>query len=938
MKVLKKAISLIMVGTLIFGVQGIEAVAITKDDEVTRNKTGQPFSSYWYPEELLKWKPNTDEDAKFNRGIVPLQKRTKGKKINNTQSDEAKVVSLAIANEHTSSTPSQGTRKFENYNFTYWQYIDTLVAWAGSSSEGIIVPPSSDLIDSAHKNGVKILGTVFFPPEAYGGKIEWVKSFLTKDSKGNFLIGDKLLEVAKFYGFDGWFINQETKGLDENEATTFKEFLIYMQNRKDKDMDIMWYDSMINDGKIKWQRELNNKNVQYFQDGTTKVSNAMFLDFNWHYTVTFNSDGSYTPQEPTKLNNTRELAKNIGRNPYDIYAGIDVQANGYETIDKLNEDFKELYPNKTGGALNLLFPEGKEPTTSLGLYCPSWTYYSSSSYDEFLKKENRFWVSESGDPRNNETNHSWKGISRYFVEKSPITTMPFITNFNMGNGNFYNVNGQRVGTASWNNRSLQEVMPTYRWILNNDKNNLKASEDYNEAYYGGSSIKFEGSIKNKGTTLVNLFSSDLSIRKDSVASVIYKDNSNVNLKLALTLKGTKNVEYLDLKSSGDIWKTGEINLNKLSGKQIENIAIVIEGNEDKSDFKLNLGRIEFRNSLDKFKIGKPSNLKIDSSKIREDYYATARLSWNKVDGEVDHYEIYRVKENGEREFIGATPNNVYYVQEIERDGREKNYEFVVRAINKYFQSSKDNESSVSTQWPAFPSPKASFSISSKIAAPGEEIILTSTCSKSTEQLQWLIEGANIDKSTEKVVKVKFDKEGSYSITLKAKNVAGEDILRKENIIIISNEGKGGIKNISLNKSTEASGATNDGEASSKAVDGTIKNKWCSTNKGDKWLIVDLGRRSTISDFTIKHALAGGEGGSLNTSDFKIQVSDDKVNWNTVIDVKDNTEGTTNHQIEYKVARYVRLYITQAEKNSGDGGAARIYEFEVYGVDSDKIFP
>ncbi|GLC30877.1 endo-beta-N-acetylglucosaminidase [Clostridium omnivorum] len=935
---LKKRLSALALGIMVlFNSINLNVSAITKDDQAMQEKTGQPLASYWFPEELLKWSPSTDKDAKFNRGTVPLQKRVKGNKLNSTQSDKAKVVSLAIANEHTSSTPSQGSNKFENYNFTYWQYVDTLVAWAGSSGEGIIVPPSSDLIDSAHRNGVEILGTVFFPPEAYGGKIQWVKAFLSKDSNGNFIMADKLLEAAKYYGFDGWFINQETNGLTEEEAATFKEFLVYIQNKKDKDMQIMWYDSMIKNGNVKWQRQLNDNNKQFLQDGNTRVSDGMFLDFYWYYTIQWNSDGTYTALEPKKLENSKAVAEQLGRSPYDLYAGIDVQANGYDTLYSMDADFNELYPNKGTGALSTLFPEGQEPTTSLGLYCPSWTYYSSANYDEFLKKENRFWVSESGDPRNTNTPHPWKGISNYFVEKSPVTSIPFVTNFNMGNGKFYNVNGNKAGNLEWNNRSLQEVMPTYRWVIDNNGGNLlKASEDYTDSYYGGSSIKLQGALNKGGNSLIKLYNSDLKIQEDTIISLTYKQNANTNLKLALSFDGSNETKYFDLKSSGNVWKNSEVSLADFSGRKLDNISLYVSGNESKDDYKLNLGRLEIRNNLDKLIIGKPSNLKIDDSKIRDSYFTTARLSWDKVPGEVQQYEIYRIKADGSREFLGATPNNAYFVQEIQRDGREKDYKFAVKAVNKYFEASESNETIISGQWPDYPAPKASFEISSSIAAPGEEIVFKSTSSAATEQLEWTIEGAVPDKSTDKEVKVKFDKEGIYTVSLKAKNAAGEDVMRKDNLITISKDAVGGIKNLALNKAAEASGFTNDSEGPSKAVDGSVKNKWCTTNSGDKWLIVDLGKTSTITDFAIKHAAAGGEGGALNTSDFKIQLSDDKTNWNTVVDVKDNVDGITRHPIDYTAARYARLYITQAEKGSGSGGAARIYEFEINGVEAAQL--
>ena len=168
----KRHIASMIAAIILFSSVPINSFAILESDTATQEKTGQPFSSYWYPNELLKWSPETDKDAKFNVGSVPLKERTDGEALKDSQSDDAKVISLAIANKTTSSTPSQGKDTFDGYNFSYWQYIDTLVAWGGSSGEGLIVNPSADLIDAAHTNGVPVLGTVFFPPLEYGGRVE----------------------------------------------------------------------------------------------------------------------------------------------------------------------------------------------------------------------------------------------------------------------------------------------------------------------------------------------------------------------------------------------------------------------------------------------------------------------------------------------------------------------------------------------------------------------------------------------------------------------------------------------------------------------------------------------------------------------------------------------------------------------------------------------
>lgn len=71
-------------------------------------------------------------------------------------------------------------------------------------------------------------------------------------------MADKLLEMSAAYGFDGWFINQETN-VDEATASAMKELLAYLQAKKPKNQQIIWYDSMLPDGSVTWQGALNEK-------------------------------------------------------------------------------------------------------------------------------------------------------------------------------------------------------------------------------------------------------------------------------------------------------------------------------------------------------------------------------------------------------------------------------------------------------------------------------------------------------------------------------------------------------------------------------------------------------------------------------------------------------------------------------------------------------
>ena len=325
--------------------------------------TNQPFSSYWFPNELLTWTPAGDPDAAFNRsGVVLVDRFTNAAtQVNaNARDGEGQIAAISIMYPSTSGNPSQGASVLDVYAFNYWQYIDQLVFWGGSAGEGLILSPSADVIDAAHRNGVPVLGTIFFPPNVFGGDIQWVWD-LVQTNGATFPVADKLIEVADHYGFEGWFINQETAGGDSTLANRMQEFMRYYQANKSPGQRIMWYDAMTESGSVFWQEQLNSSNDGFFQDGDDLVSEYMFLDFGW---------------SASDLQNSRTYANSLGRSEFDLYAGVDVQANGYNT-----------YAN-----WNAVFPEGLPHVTSVGLYVPSWTFHGAGDHIDFYERAKKAYA------------------------------------------------------------------------------------------------------------------------------------------------------------------------------------------------------------------------------------------------------------------------------------------------------------------------------------------------------------------------------------------------------------------------------------------------------------------------------------------------------------------------------------------------------------------
>lgn len=876
----------------------------------SQTEAAQPHSSYWYPDSLLKWDPKQDKDADFNKGTVKLQKRTKGfNQVNPNALADPKVVALAAMNPSTSGTPSQGSDKFNIYAFNNWQYIDKLVMWGGSAGEGLIVPPSADVIDAAHKNGVPVLGTVFLPQTEHGGKIAWMRELIQKDEKGCFPVADKLLEAAAYYGFDGWFINQETQGATREDAAQMQEFLTYLQNKKPENMEILWYDSMIDTGQVAWQGALTNRNRMFFQNGGQQVADGMFIDFRWQYGA-------------TAFQQSPEAAKRLGRSPYDLFAGIDVEANGYNT--KIN--------------CPVLFPKGKKATTSLGIYRPDWAFNSSKTFEEYMEKEQIFWAGaqknpalaalpEGADPK------GWSGIAHYINDQSAVTGTPFITHFNTGNGKLFAVDGEVVRDKEWNNRSLQDVLPSWRWIAESDGTALKPDFDWSKAYFGGSSLKVKGDLSPAHPTKVKLYKADLSVQDDTAISLVYQTNSDKStIKVGVSFSDEPDTfTYLDLKPGKDKngWKQGAVDLSPYAGKKVAALSLEFGSSGEIRDFQANIGELAIENRTEQpASLPAVSGLNIRETEFTEGIYGDGRLEWNKLSGDdVLYYQVYRVKPDHTREYIGATPNNVYYVPQMKRTGKEASTVLEVVPVNRSYRQGE--KTSVKFDWPAYPKPTAKFSAEKTLIAPGESVTFRNESSEVTESVEWSFPGARPETSTEENPSVAFPNEGTYTVTLRAKNSEGEDVATKKEFITVTKEAAGGVGDLALNKQATASSFVNDREAPKFALDGNDKTKWCAVGDGPHWLTVDLGSTRKVSGFVVKHAEAGGEAAAFNTRDFEISVSLDGKNWTQVVDVKGNTLGTSKHSIALTEARYVKLNVTKPTQ--GGDTAARIYGFEVHGL-------
>lgn len=511
----------------------LPAVAATK----AAATAGAPYASYWYPDSLpsgtpgtgitwhsLKaWRADTDTDLAFNASTVPLAARFTPTPANTTaRGGQARIQSL-VSFGPTSSNPSQGAATADYYALTHWAYLDELVFWGGSSGEGLILAPNAPIVDAAHRHGVPVLGNVFLPPVAYGGQLQWTRDLVQKDSTGHYPLAAQLVAVAAAYGFDGWFINAETSGGNTALATDMRGFLGELKTLgAAQGQRVTWYDAMTVSGSVSWQGALNNQNKTFFQ-----AADSMFVDFRW---------------SQSGLASSATTATQLGRSPYELWAGVDVEANG------------------TGASVNwdAIVPSGKAHITSLGFYRPEWTRNhlpASRTPGDFHAADDLFWTGSSLDPSKPDTSAGWRAPAVFVADRSTATSVPFATVFNTGHGLKWYEDGEVTSGTAWNHLGLQDRLPSRRWVVRTTAQRPSVTFDFADAWRGGSSVLVDGALD--APTTLDLYATRLPLTADTVVELTHRtDTGSVSVELAVataepsTAGGAPPYTYFPVTSSG----------------------------------------------------------------------------------------------------------------------------------------------------------------------------------------------------------------------------------------------------------------------------------------------------------------------------------------------------------------------------------------------------
>jgi endo-beta-N-acetylglucosaminidase D len=526
--------------------QGTTGVPLSNRADLTGNVMSDfgdksQNAAYTRINQILNWSPETDMDAKYNKSVVPLQKRkATGEKWTATQDAQIKFMDMGRMysgrfNGVDGNNTVTGQQKIYQENLSNWQYIDTYVWW-----QGPVGCPPGEFTDYAHKNGAKSYGLIYLDG-FYGLKAGQIQDLITQDSSGHYPIVDILIKMARYYGFDGWFLNEEANGSFAAEQPVLKyqemtEILRQFKEAADAEakesngqnkIEMMGYTDHSNlqgsmeNGDWKPQSEktynYSENSDSYLSDfGEAAITNQGYVE---------NGD-SRAHTQGSDVDSSSIAAKSGTKTDYDIYNMIDwgSDRDGQGTFQgAASANWQELVLNSNGQAINSFGMFGSQADWESAGDTSKFTPQSSDEIgsdiqrmQEEFRLESLMYAGNDKSPRGswytkaltndeaaNEANQSKSfGVANLKQEETTLIDgmESFKTNFSVGEGKIWidentHQNVTNNDKYTWYNRGLADVQPTYKWDIFDDADKSQAitggvyaNYDFDEAYEKGNSI------------------------------------------------------------------------------------------------------------------------------------------------------------------------------------------------------------------------------------------------------------------------------------------------------------------------------------------------------------------------------------------------------------------------------------------------------------------
>ncbi|KII83369.1 glycoside hydrolase family 85 protein [Plicaturopsis crispa FD-325 SS-3] len=461
-----------------------------------------------------------------------------------------------------------------SYTFNFWSACDTFVYF---SHRRVTVPPPG-WINAAHRQGVKILGTLIFEGSGEEDCLRLLVGHLPKSKTGPVIPSSFTLPLSAHYarlladlayqrGFDGYLLNLECPlrgGVEQTKALAAWNTLLQSEllRKVGAHAQTIWYDSVIVNGQLRWQDRLNSLNLPFFLSAS-----SIFTNYTWpsHYP-------SLTAQYFLSLDpalrgegDDADVRPSVPKSLRDIFVGVDVWGRGshggggfgsYKAISHIDPEFLGL---------------------SVALFGQAWTWESEQDksgwdWDQWWAYEQKLWVGphkkdeavvvppaklREGEP---ECPHGpFQPVASFFPRDPPPdpVDLALYTSFSPGVGRAWFVEGVNVLQTDdgWTDvdkqGSLGDMLwprPLLAWEGDDRQDELpdvSPAISMADAWNGGSSVRLE--ISGRGSDAEDAFfrcvwipvqSLSVSSQQLYEAILVYKEGSDpgVDLDIGISVK------------------------------------------------------------------------------------------------------------------------------------------------------------------------------------------------------------------------------------------------------------------------------------------------------------------------------------------------------------------------------------------------------------------
>ncbi len=720
-KLAKRVLALLMVPAMCMSLAATASADTWAYKDHSKVADNQPLFIGHRIIDLKNWSPETDPYSDLMRAEVPLQENIDPYAATQANPELGSDVQVMYMAGDYGNSFNQGTaynNQFSENMFNFWQYVDYYCSWHGAAVAdtplsiwdgyneqqdttgngwstqrnfefGAINMPNPAYTNAAHKNGVLSMGCVYFDPNNRPGQP--VHPLFEQDEEGNFIIAEKLVEFAKWYGFDGYFFNQE-EAIDAEDVPLYKEFI---QQVREAGLYCQMYDSLNENGSINaWTSTLDRDTYDLVNDPEIgRVNDSVFISYDW-------SAGN---KMATSLANIEAW----GVNPYEeVFFGVEgnqgkMSSNGH---------------NSTYNFAEYMYKEGtKDLVGSVALFTPDGFIHdniedaihdtenpNNREQDEYqwmvFERERMYFSGAYSDPTDTGEKPGasredlglsdvggWVGVADFKSENSVADGSTFYTDFNTGHGLSYYVDGEVANEEEWGNMNLQAILPTWQWWIDTEEGAQKLNADFDYgpdyekwdldgnpmdigyeqigAYKGGSSLVLYGALD--GENVMHLYKTDLDVTENSTLDITYnKPNTDASsMSVVLTFKDGL-VDTLPVQNVGiatDGYVTTTLNLDAYAGRSIAAISLCFDTTIPVDNYQMNIGAIALKDGASHTP-ATPENVTIENA------YNTNELvvSWDLDDYEnVQEYNVYATYEDGSKEMLGGLYGSKYYIKSVD---------------------------------------------------------------------------------------------------------------------------------------------------------------------------------------------------------------------------------------------------------------------------------